>query len=272
VIHTFGTVATGGFSSNNASIGAYGAYVHYVIIVFMFLSGINFILYCRLLLGDRLALYRNTELRFYSLIIFIFTIILTFNLWGKAYLVFEEAFRHALFQVTSIVTTTGYVTADFDGWPHVAKMILFIAMFVGGCAGSTGSSIKVVRIYVALKAGWNELFRTVHPAAVKTISVNTGVIPYETTRKITRFFIVYLMIIGMGSVVMSFFDLDIVSALSATAATLGNVGPGFGLVGAVESYAFLPATAKIILSFFMLLGRLEIFTFLVIFAPSFWQD
>ena len=272
-IHTFGTVATGGFSSKNASIGFYdNLYVQYVVIIFMFLSGINFILYCRFVLGEKLALFKNIEVRFYTLIVLIFTGIITFNLWGKVYQGLEQAFRNALFHVTSIITTTGFITADFDNWPNLARMLLFITMFIGACAGSTGSSIKVIRIYVVLKTSVIEILRSIHPGVVKNVYVEDDAIPHPTVRKIIRFFIIYLLIFALGSVIMSFFDLDMVSAMSATAATLGNVGPGLGLVGATESYAFLPAAAKIVLSILMLIGRLEIFTVILLFSRAFWES
>lgn len=271
-VHSFSTVATGGFSSKNASIGFYSPYVQYVIILFMFLSGINFILYCRFLLGDRLALFRNTEARFYTSVILLITGIITFNLWGKFYQSFEDAFRNALFQVTSIITTTGFTTSDFDTWPNLSKILLFFLMFVGGCAGSTTGSIKSIRVYVVLKSAINEIFRTLHPAAVKNTYIDGEAIPYETVRKMIRFFTIYLLIFVAGSIVMSSFNLDMVTAMSATATTLGNVGPGLGLVGAIEPYTFLPATAKIILSFFMLIGRLEIFTIILFFSRDFWES
>lgn len=272
-VHTFGTVATGGFSSKNASIGAFHSlYTEYVIIAFMLLAGINFILYCRFILGDHKAIIKNKEVKAYTLIILILSMIVTFDLWGKMYQGFEQAFRHAFFHVTSIVTTTGYVTADFDAWPNLARMILFIAMFIGGCAGSTGSSVKVVRVYVLIKSAFISLFKAIHPYAVKNIYIEKEAIPQDTIRNIKNFFIVYLMLFSAGSMIMSCFNLDMVSAMSATAATLGNVGPGLGLVGATEPYAFLPAAAKIILTFLMLLGRLEIFTLFIIFTPAFWKS
>ena len=271
-VHTFGTVATGGFSSKNASVGFYDdIYVQYVIIAFMFLAGINFILYCRFLLGDRTAIFKNKEVKIYALIILIFSAIITFNIWGKVYQGFEQAFRSAIFHVTSIVTTTGYITTDFDTWPSLAKMVLFVAMFIGGCAGSTGSSVKIIRVYVLIKSAFIELFRSIHPFAVKNIYVENEAVPAETVRKIIGFFVVYLLIFFTGSIVLSFFDLDMVSALTASAASLGNIGPGLGLVGATEPYSFLPSVAKIILTFLMLLGRLEIFTLFVIFTPAFWK-
>lgn len=272
-VHTFGTVATGGFSSKNTSIGFYDSiYIQYVIIAFMFLAGINFILYCRFILGDRTAIAKNKEVWVYAGIILLFSAIITFDLWGKVYQGFEQAFRYALFHATSIVTTTGYIIADFDAWPSLAKMILFIGMFIGGCAGSTGSSVKVVRIYILVKSAFIGFFRAIHPSAVKNIYMEKEIIPHETIRKVMTFFVVYLFIFFVGSAIMSFFKLDMISAMSATAATLGNVGPGFGLIGATEPYTFLPSLAKIILSFFMLLGRLEIFTLFFIFTPAFWKS
>jgi len=272
-IHTFGTVATGGFSSKNTSIGFYDSlYIQYVIIIFMFLAGINFILYCRFILGDQRAIFKNKEVWVYAGIIMLFSTIITFNLWGKVYHGFEQAFRYALFQTTSIITTTGYVTADFDTWPNLAKMILFAAMFIGGCAGSTGSSVKVIRIYILVKSALIEFFRGIHPSAVKNINIEGRIIPQETIRKVVTFFFIYILIFFIGSIIMSFFNLDMISAMGATAATLGNVGPGFGLVGATQTYTFLPSIAKIILSSFMLLGRLEIFTLFIIFTPAFWKS
>jgi len=271
-VHTFGTIATGGFSSKNASIGFFESpFIQYVIVAFMFLSGINFILYCRFILGDRIAIFRNKEAKVYALIILVLTAVITFDLWGKVYSGFEEAFRYAIFQVTSIVTTTGYITADFDTWPNLAKMVLFVAMFIGGCAGSTGSSVKVVRIYVMIKYAFIELFKSIHPYALRNIYLEKDAVPYETVRKIIGFVIVYLLIFFIGSVIMSFFNLDMMTSISATAATLGNVGPGFSLVGATEPYTFLHPAAKLILTFFMLLGRLEIFTLFIIFTPAFWK-
>jgi len=271
-IHTFGTVATGGFSSKNESIGFYdNIYVHYIVILFMFLSGINFILYCRFVLGERKVFFKNTELKFYSITILIFTAIIAFSLYKKVYLSLGETIRHSLFQVTSIITTTGYITADFDAWPNLAKMLLFAAMFIGGCAGSTGGSIKPIRIYVSLKSAITEIFRTLHPAAVKNIYVDKEPLSIEIIRKITRFFIAYILIFALGSVTLSFFNLDMVSAMSAAATTLGNVGPGLGLAGAIEPYTLFHPAAKLILSALMLIGRLEIFAIMLVFSPSFWR-
>ncbi len=273
VVHTFGTVAGGGFSVKNASIGYYHSpYIHYVVILFMILSAINFILYCRFVLGDRRVFFRNEEFKFYIFLILLFTTIVTFNIWGKVFTSFEQAFRSALFHVTSVMTTTGYITTDFDLWPSLSKMILFVAMFVGGCVGSTGSAIKVVRVYVLLKSVWLEVIRTIHPTIIKSISIENEVIPHKTVRKIIRFATIYVLVFVIGSVIMSSFNLDMVSAMTATATTLGNVGPGMNLVGATESYSFLPSAAKIVLSFLMMLGRLEIFTLIIIFYPEFWRS
>ena len=272
-IHTFGTVATGGFSSKNESIGFYdNIYVHYIIILFMFLSGVNFILYCRFILGERKVFFKNTELKFYSMAILIFTAIIAFSLYKKVYPGLEETIRHSLFQVTSIITTTGYITADFDAWPGLAKMLLLLAMFIGGCAGSTGGAMKPIRIYVSLKSAITEVFRTLHPAAVKNIYVDKEPLSIEVIRKITRFFIAYILIFALGSVALSFFNLDMISAMSAAATNLGNVGPGLGLAGATEPYTLFHPAAKLILSALMLIGRLEIFAIVMLFSRSFWRE
>ena len=272
-VHTFGTVATGGFSSKNESIGFYdNIYVHYIVILFMFLSGVNFILYCRFVLGERKVFFKNTELKFYLITILIFTAIIAFSLYEKVYPGLEETIRHSLFQVTSIITTTGYITADFDAWPNLAKMLLFVAMFIGGCAGSTGGAIKPIRIYVSLKSAITEIFRTLHPAAVKNIYIDKDPLSIEIIRKITRFFIAYILIFALGSIALSFFNLDMVSAMSAAATNLGNVGPGLGLAGAIEPYTLFHPAAKLILSALMLVGRLEIFSIMLLFSRAFWRD
>ncbi len=272
-IHSFGTVSTGGFSSKNASIGYYtSSYIQYVIILFMFLSGVNFILYCRFILGDKKVFLKNKEFKFYVILILLFTIAVTADVWGKIYHDLGTAFRMALFQVTSIMTTTGFTTADFDFWPNFSKMLLLIAMLIGGCVGSTSGAIKNLRVYVLLKSVWIEMLRVIHPNIVKNISIEDEIIPHNTVRNMIRFAMLYLIVFAAGSVIMSFFNLDMVSAISATATTLGGVGPGLGLVGAAEPYTILPAAAKIMLSLFMIIGRLEIFAFAVLFIPEFWKS
>jgi len=273
LVHSLSTISTGGFSSRNASIGHYSsAFIQYTVIFFMFLSGINFIFYCRFILGDRAAFVKNKEFRLYSVLLVLLTLIVTFDIWGKVYHSFESALRAALFQVTSIMTTTGFITADFDLWPNVSRNLLFFVMFTGGCVGSTTGSIKMVRVYVLLKTVWIELLRVVHPSIVKNISVEGDRIPHVIVRRIIRFICIYILTFCIGSTVMSFFGLDMVSAMSSTTATLGNIGPGMGLVGASESYFFLPPLAKLFLSFLMLLGRLEIITVIITFTQFFWKS
>jgi trk system potassium uptake protein len=272
LIHTFGTVATGGFSSYNSSIGYYSSpLVHYIIALFMILSGINFILYCRFILGYRNVFLKNQEFRLYLIIISVYTIIISFNLWKSVFPSFEESFRMALFHVVSIMTTTGYTIVNYDAWPNLSKIFLFSLMFVGASIGSTGSSLKVLRILVILKSVKLELLRIIHPSIVYNIKVENEPLSQNTIRRILKFVIVYIFIFMIGILVFSFFDLDMISALSISAATLGNIGPGFGLIGPNETYAFLHPLAKLFATFLMILGRLEIFTILVIFLPHFWR-
>jgi trk system potassium uptake protein len=273
ILHTFATVSTGGFSNYNASIANYTSpLVQYIIIVFMILSGVNFILYSRFILGDRTIFFKNQEFKFYLFIILLFTLIITYNIWGTVFSSLEEAFRMALFQVASITTTTGFVTADYDLWPNLSRTFLFSLMFVGGCIGSTASSMKVFRTIILLKSVRNELLRILHPGIVDNLKIENEPVAKKTIIRVLKFIIVYIFIFMMGTLVMSMFGLDMDSSLTASAATLGNVGPGLGAVGPTMNYEFLQPLAKLFLSFLMIIGRLEIFTVLVIFMPEFWKD
>ena len=273
IVHTFATVSTGGYSPFNDSIAYYSSpLVHYIIAIFMFLSGINFILYSRFLLGHKKVFFKNQEFKFYLAIILFFTAIITYNLFGNVFSSLEEAFRNALFQVISITTTTGYVTADYDLWPELSRTFLFALMFVGGCVGSTGSSIKVFRIFILLRSVKIELLRIIHPSLIQNIKIEDEPIPSKTINRVIKFILIYIFIFMIGTLVMSLFGLDLISSITSSAVTLGNIGPGFGLVGPTMNYEFLQPLAKLFLSFLMILGRLEIFTVLVIFMPGFWKD
>lgn len=272
IIHTFGTVATGGFSSYNSSIGHYTTpAIHYIITLFMIMAGVNFILYSRFILGYRNVFLKNQEFKLYIFIIFVYSLIISFNLWGNVFSSFEESFRNAIFHVVSISTTTGYAISNFDLWPNLSKMFLFSLLFVGACVGSTGSSIKVMRILVLLKSVKDELLKIIHPKAIYNIKIEKEPLPQTTIRRIIKFIIIYAFIFVIGALVFSSFNIDIISSLSLSAATLGNIGPGFGLIGPSETYSFLHPFAKLFATFLMILGRLEIFTILVIFLPQFWK-
>ncbi len=270
--HTFGTMATGGFSTRNASIGYYdNAYVQYVIIFFMLVAGTNFSLHFRFLKREIGAYHRNKEFLFFiglvagaTILIGIDTMIGHFDQW-------ETALRNTLFQVVSILTTTGYGTADYEQWSFSSQYVLFLLMFIGGCAGSTGGGMKVIRLYILIQFVRMEVKRLLHPSAVIPVRVGTHVIPREIVTHVIGFLALMVGLFITGVLLMTLLGLDLVSALGAVAASLGNIGPGLGSVGPTDNYAHIPVAGKWILTFFMLAGRLEIYTVLILFAPSFWK-
>jgi len=271
--HTFTTMATGGFSNYNASIGYFqSSYIQYVFIFFMFMAGVNFSLHFRTLKGNFRAYRRDGEFLFYITLILLGTLCIALAAgFSKTFPTSGETIRHALFQSVSIMTTTGYVTADYELWPYFAQAILFVFMFVGGCAGSTGGSIKNVRILLLLKATFSEIRKLIHPHAVIPVRIRGKTVSPDIIAQILGFFFLYILIFVLGSAAMAAMGLDMLSAMSSVAATLGNVGPGFGAIGPTQTYAALPAAAKWLLAFFMLAGRLEIFTVMVLFSRSFWR-
>jgi len=272
ITHSFTTMATGGFSSKNSSIAFYNSpFIHYVIIVFMFFAGMNFTLHYYTLHGNFNFLKSNNEFRFYLAIIIVATIFIMLIHLPHVDFHYEEAFRQSLFHVVSLATTTGFVTSDFENWAPFSRMIFFTLLFVGGCAGSTGGSIKVIRHYLLFRNGFLELKRLIHPRAVIPVRVNNKAVPPEIILNVQAFFIFYILLFLFGSIVMSLLGLDFVTALGAVATCLGNVGPGIGTVGPVSNFAHMPEAGKWVLSFLMLLGRLELFTVLIIFSSYFWK-
>ncbi len=269
--HSFATLATGGFSTQNASIVNYSPYIQYVIIFFMILAGTNFTLHYFLLQGKAKKLWENEEYRFYILFTFGFSIVITLLLMVNETGDLEKIFRDSLFQVVSIVTTTGFVSADYLLWPAHIWIFLFILMFIGGSAGSTGGGIKIARHILLLKSSALELKKMIHPQAIIPVRYNKKTVSEEIIHLVLAFFMFYLLTFFFGTFIMTWLGLDFSSAVGATIATLGNIGPGIGSVGPVENYAAIPNTGKWFLSFLMLLGRLELFTVLVIFSPSFWR-
>ena len=271
-IHMFSTMPTGGFSSHTLNIGFFdrpGAET--VITCFMFLAGGNFALYYYFLKGNPRRLFKDSEFRFYSCVVIAAILLVTFNLWGGTYKSIWSSFRYAAFQVVSINTTTGFTTQDFDLWPPLSRGVLLLLMFIGGCAGSTGGAIKNIRIIILLKKGYQELLRLVHPTAIIPVRLGGKSVEEAVITGITGFFILYILVFLVSSLILMKLGFDIVSSVAASAATIGNVGPGLGLVGASKNYAFFPPLAKGILSLNMLLGRLEIYTVLVLFLPSTWR-
>lgn len=270
--HTFGTVATGGFSPLNASVGAFhSAYIDAVITIFMMLAGMNFLLYYRIVIGDFRSVLRNAELRSYIGIFVVATLLITFDLDGSVYHSLGASLRYASFQAASILTTTGFTTADYSRWPVFAQVVLFILMFIGGSTGSTGGGIKVARIVILLKQGWNEMKYLLHPRGIFSMKMSGSTLRKDIVYTVTGFVFLYIIVLFVTTLVVASGGNDILTSLSAALATLGNIGPGFGKVGPVSNYAYLPDYVKWFLSFSMVVGRLEIYTVLVLFTRTFWR-
>lgn len=237
----------------------------------MILAGTNFTLHYYALLGNFSRIKQNEEFRYYIGILASVTLIITTSIIIISNTGVEKIFRDTLFQVVSIVTTTGFVTSDYLLWPGMLWLFIFLLMFVGGSAGSTGGGMKIIRQLLLIKNSGLELKRLIHPQAVIPVKLNRKSVPKEIISKIMAFFLIYMMIFAFGTMVMSIIGLDFETAIGATAASLGNIGPGLGLVGPTGNYAAIPDVGKWFLSFLMLLGRLELFTVLIIFAPAFWR-
>jgi trk system potassium uptake protein TrkH len=273
--NTFATMATGGFSPQGLSIAAYHSWIIDVIVtLFMFLAGANFALHYRVLTSDRTALFKDTEFRFYTLIILASTAIIV--LWGGLEGDLSHKMRLAGFQVVSIMTTTGFATADFDRWSAAAKFTLLLLMIVGACASSTGGAIKVARILLILKSGYRELLHSLHPKAVFPVRLAGVPIKDEVLRSSNVFVSLYLIIFAVAALLLAIISygdpqMNIETIISAVATTLGNAGPGLGKVGPALSFADIHPAGKMLLFLCMWIGRLEIFTALVLFVPDFWK-
>ncbi|MBC8147341.1 MAG: TrkH family potassium uptake protein [Bacteroidetes bacterium] len=269
--HSFGTMATGGFSTRNSSIMGFSPYIQYVITIFMILAGTNFTLHYLALMGKFEKLRKNEEFHFFLWLLFIATIIITVSMIVLRNTPIEQAFRDSLFQVVSIVTTTGFTTSNYLLWPNYTWLLIFLLMFTGGCAGSTGGGIKAMRQLLLFKSSAVQLKRLIHPRAFIAVKFNGKSVSQEIILNILAFFLFYMMIFAFGTFVMSFLGLDFKSAIGSVIASLGNIGPGIGSVGPTGNYANIPVFGKWFLSFLMLLGRLELFTVLVILTPAFWK-
>ena len=277
--HSMATLSTGGFSTRQASVGAFSPYHQYVITIFMFLAGTNFALTYAAIRGKPLQLWKNEEFRLYTYTTLILTLIVTgFVYWGQGILytdhayTFEESFRHGSFQVLAVITTTGFGTEAFTNWGQFLVLLFFVLMFSGACAGSTSGGMKLVRFLVVFKNSYLELKRQIHPKAILPVRLNGKAIQQDVVSKIVAFFLIFVILFVAGSFVMTLFGLDFDTAIGSVIATLGNIGPGIGNVGPQDSvnFARIPAGGKWFLSFLMLLGRLELFTVLMLFSPFFW--
>jgi trk system potassium uptake protein len=287
VCHTFTTLSTGGFSTLDASVGGYpSTLIHVVIIVFMILGGVNFALYHQLLQGRWRRVLRDRELRAFMAIILVATVIISFSLWSSSRSRVNGSFqtigsspglivRDSLFQVVSIQTTTGFGTVDSDQWDFVAKATLVALMFIGGCAGSTAGGIKVIRIVIAFKVVLSELEHVYRPRVVR--SVRVGTVPVDPALRLDTMVFLFGVVImfAVGAVVLMVLEsnqgIDVTTAITASAATLNNIGPGLARVGATQNYAWFSDASKLVMSLLMVLGRLELFTILVLFTPRFWR-
>lgn len=272
VNHAFTTMATGGYSTKQASIAYWDSdFIHYVIIGFMFLAGTNFTLTFFAINGKLGKLWRNEEFQYYLWFVVIFSTIVSISLVVAHQFGVELAIRDALFQVVSIITTTGYATADYETWIPFLITIIFVLMFFGGSAGSTGGGPKIVRIVMLLKNSVYELKRLIHPNAILPIRYNKSIVSQDIVTNVLAFFVFYILIVLVSIVVMSSIGLDFETAIGAVVSCIGNIGPGLGDVGPSENFANIPTFGKWYLSFIMLLGRLEIFTVLVVLSPAFWK-
>jgi trk system potassium uptake protein TrkH len=272
VCHAFCTMPTGGFSTKNASIVYYHSpYLDGVIIVFMLLAGVNFSLHYKLIKGNGTVFGKDPECRVFLILVALFIGVVTFDIYGTVYDSLAKAFRFAAFQVGSIITTTGFVTADYGGWPPFSQKLLLFCMFLGAMAGSTGGGIKTMRIILVVKHSYQEIFRIIHPHAVTKLKLGGRAVEQEILSSIWGFIILYLGIFVVSAVVMAALGLDVISAFSSVAACIFNVGPGLGLVGPASNYLSVPLMGKWILIFCMLLGRLEIYTVIVLLIPEYWR-
>jgi trk system potassium uptake protein TrkH len=273
-------MATGGYSTRNGSVMDYGsAYVDWVITAFMVIAGANFALHYSIIRGRWRGVLRSEELRVYAIALLLATAVTTASLWNGVagvtgpgrYDSLVDAVRFASFQVASIITTTGFATADYEAWPALATGVLFALFFIGGMAGSTGGGVKVVRVVLILKNSFRELSQLLHPRAILPVRMDHRVVPEGVMRNVLSFVVLYVGLIGAGTLVMTALGLDLLSAFSASFSTVGNVGPAFGTLGPMENYAHVPALGKWVLAMLMMVGRLELFTVLLLFTPGFWR-
>lgn len=271
--HSFATLASGGFSTKNQSIAYYNSpFIEYVIIIFMFIAGTNFSLHYMALKGRVFHYFKESEFKFY-----LYFIIITVT--GTALFLalnngqsIESSFRHSAFSIISILSSTGFATVDYESWAPFFSIIFLILLLFGACAGSTSGGVKMVRYQLLIKNSFMEIKRLLHPQAIIPVRQNDKVVPYEIVAKVGAFVLIYLIVFGFAAALLNILGMDIISALGASAACLGNIGPGLNQTGPVTNYSSVPFLGKWILSFVMLLGRLEIYTIMIIFSKAFWKS
>ena len=270
VCHSFTTMPTGGFSTKNASIGFYdNVGIHYIMIFFMFIAGVNFSLHFRAISGDIKSYFRNSEFLTYFWLIALVTVVLTFSLVIKSGNWSHAFFLDSLFQTVSILTSTGYTTADYELWAFFAQFLILILMFIGAMGGSTGGGMKIVRVMLILKYAALETRRMLHAKAIIPIRIGEKYISGDVIRNTLGFFLFYVFIFVFTSFFLTTLNIDLKSSMGVAASALGNIGPALGEFGPTDNYALLPGVGKWLLTFCMLLGRLEIFTVVVLFSRTF---
>ncbi len=270
VIISFGTAGTGGFAILNSGLADYTSYQQVVVTIFMLLFGIDFSLYFLLIIGKTKNIFRSEELRGYIGIVFASSVLIWLNISGL-YDSIWTALKHSVFQVASIITTTGYSTDNFDLWPEFSKAILVMLMFVGACAGSTGGGIKVCRILILFKTIIKELKITIHPKSTHKITMNGRIVERETVRTVNVYMAAYLIIYVIAMLAVSLDGFDFTTNFTAVATTINNIGPGLAVVGPVGNFSEYSGTSKLIFSLCMLIGRLEVFPMLILFSPYTWK-
>ncbi|MDL2280549.1 TrkH family potassium uptake protein [Selenomonadales bacterium OttesenSCG-928-I06] len=273
--HSFSTIATGGFSTKDASIAYYNnAYIEIITIIFMIISGGSFALYFQASRKGGLArIYKDTELRTYLAIIATCSILISIDLMIRNSANASTAFLDSLFQVSSIITSTGFVSADYETWPNFSKMLLFILMLIGGCTYSTAGGIKILRYIVLFKTSWAELKKMVHPKVVTSITINDKTIDHIMVTTILQFFFLYILTLFVSALIIcGISNAELFESLSIAATSLGNIGPGFGIIGPTTTFAELNEGTKFLCTMLMILGRLELITVIVFLRPEFWRS
>jgi trk system potassium uptake protein TrkH len=269
--HSFTTLATGGFSTRNSSVGEFGSpAVEWIVILFMMLAGINFVLHFRLLSGRAREVWRDAELRYFLGVVGVATVILFVTVHEDGDRL-ADSFRHAVFQTVSILTTTGYCTTDFELWATLPLLVLLCLMVLGGMSGSTGGGVKSLRALLAMSSLRTTLHRLIHPHAVRPVKYGGAVVSESVLSGIWSFLTAYLLIALVGTAVVTAYGYDLMTAISAGLTSIGNVGPGLGEIGAYDNFAHFPGLVKIVLAGCMLFGRLEVFTLLALFSREFWR-
>ena len=270
--HAFATIATGGFSPKNESVGAYhSAFIEWIVIVFMILAGMSFTLHYKIITGKAKQIFKSTELKVYFAVIAVCSVFVAGDLYLHHVYSVHDSIRQAFFQVSSILTTTGFATADYKRWPSFAQYIIFLLMFSGACSGSTSGGVKLIRIVTLMKLAINELKYLVHPKAIMTIFIDGNVVKKDMIYSISAFVFLYAVSVLTTACICALSGVGVLTSFTAALSTVGNIGPGFGRIGPVDNYHFFSDWVKLVLSASMIMGRLEIFTVMVIFTRAFWK-